>query len=389
MRVAFVMEQTLGHMTHYRNLRAATADRPGLSATWLPIPFSAGPVGRLVPLFRGNWSVRASWRARRALGAELARGPLDAALFHTQVASLFSIDLMGRLPTVVSLDDTPINYDSMGEHYNHRPAGTGFVDHQKFRLNRRALHAAAGLVSWSEWARRSCVEDYGVPADRVRVIAPGAAPAYFEIGQRRLSRPTPTAPAMLDRPVRLLFVGGDFRRKGGPQLLEALRRPLGVPWELHVVTQQPVPPTAGVVVHRGIGPNSPELLRLFEESDLFILPSLGECLSIVLMEATAAGLPVVTTDVGALAEAVHVGGADESGLIVPPGDVAALHAALAELAGDGARRERMGRAGHALATDKFDSRRNAATLLDVIAEVVTARAALEHRQDHGRPGRAA
>ena len=186
MRVAFVMEQTLGHVTHYRNLRAAVSDRPGLASTWLPIPFAAGQVGRLVPLFRNNWSVRASWRARRALRAALARGPLDAVLFHTQVASLFSVDLMRRVPTIVSLDATPINYDSMGEHYDHRPAGDGLLDRQKYRLNRRALHAAAGLVTWSEWAKASCVEDYGVPAERIRVIAPGAAPAYVEIGRRRL-----------------------------------------------------------------------------------------------------------------------------------------------------------------------------------------------------------
>ena len=44
------------------------------------------------------------------------------------------------------------------------------------------------------------------------------------------------------------------------------------------------------------------------------------------MEATAAALPVVTTDVRALSEAVRVGPTDDSGLIVPPGDVAALHA---------------------------------------------------------------
>lgn len=388
MRVAFVMEQTLGHVTHYRNLRAATADRPGLSSTWLPIPFSAGPVGRLVPLYRGNWSVRASWRARRALLAELARGPLDAALFHTQVASLFSVDVMGRVPTVVSLDATPVNFDSMSEHYAHRPAGTGLLDRQKYRMNRRALHAAAGLVAWSEWAKRSCVEDYGVPAERVRVIAPGAAPAYFDVGRRRLAQPEHRTP---DRPVRMLFVGGDFARKGGPRLLEALRRPLGRPWELHVVTQQPVPATDGVIVHHGVGPNSPELLRLFEDADLFVLPSLGECLSIGLMEATAAALPVVTTDVGALAEAVRVGTADESGLIVPPGDVAPLHAALAALAGDAARRDRMGRAAHELALQKFDSRRNAVALLDVLADVVEQRRnhRPHHHPHHGRSGRAA
>ena len=188
--------------------------------------------------------------------------------------------------------------------------------------------------------------------------------------------------------MRLLFVGGDFVRKGGPLLLEALRRPLGTAWQLDVVTQQPVPATPGVVVHHGLGPNSPELLRLFEDADLFVLPSLGECLSVVLMEATAAALPVVATRVGALAEAVQTG-ADESGLIVPPGDVDALHAAMAALVADPARRARMGRAGHGLAVRTFDARRNADDLLAIIGECAAANPHQPQRGRHGRPGRAA
>ena len=53
--------------------------------------------------------------------------------------------------------------------------GNGFVDRQKYRLNRRAFHAAEALVSWSDWARRSLIQDYGVDDARVRTIAPGKA----------------------------------------------------------------------------------------------------------------------------------------------------------------------------------------------------------------------
>jgi glycosyltransferase involved in cell wall biosynthesis len=169
--------------------------------------------------------------------------------------------------------------------------------------------------------------------------------------------------------VRLLFVGGDFRRKGGPLLLECLRGQLAGRCELDVVTREPVAAPPGVRVHHGLGPNSPELLRLFAEADVFVLPSLGECLAVVLMEATAAGLPVVTTDVGALGEALRPG---ESGLLIPPGDARALGQALEHLVADADRRRRMGRAGLALATRKFDAARNNRLLLDLLVEVAEA-----------------
>jgi glycosyltransferase involved in cell wall biosynthesis len=367
LRAAFVMEQTLGHVTHGRNLSQVLAGQDAVEATWLPVPFDVRGAGRLLPLWRSNWSLRASWRARMALEAALRARRHDALFFHTQVVSLFSTAYMRRLPAVISLDATPINMDSVGAFYNHRPAGDGVLDRQKYRLNRAAFHSAAALVSWSQWGRRSLVEDYGVDDARVRVIAPGAAPDYFRIGRRRLSAEPPQDGG---RPVRILFVGGDFRRKGGPLLLEALKGPLGARCEAHIVTREAVAPQANVTVYHGLGPNSPQLLELFAAADVFVLPSLGECLAVVLMEATAAGLPVITTDVGALGEAVLPA---ESGLLVPPGDGAALAHALRTLVEDGALRRRMGRAGLALAEARFHAERNNRTLLDLLAEVAGAR----------------
>jgi glycosyltransferase involved in cell wall biosynthesis len=138
--------------------------------------------------------------------------------------------------------------------------------------------------------------------------------------------------------------------------------------ELHVVTKEDVPSQPNVHVHRGIGPNSPELLRLFEEADVFVLPSLAECLAVVLMEATAAGLPVITTEVGALPEAVQPG---ESGLLVQAGDTPSLYRALETLAGDLSLRQRMGRRGYDLARRKFDAQLNNRALLDLVVEVAT------------------
>jgi glycosyltransferase involved in cell wall biosynthesis len=359
LQTAFVMEQALGHVTHARNLETTLRERTDITPTWLPIPFDTRGPARFVPLLRSNWSVRASWRARRALNVALASQPHRALVFHTQVTSLFSVGLMRRYPSVISLDATPINYDQVGQSYGHRAAGNGFLDRRKFQMNRDAFHAAAALVTWSEWARRSLSLDYDVPGDRISVLAPGAAQAYFDIGARRRSADPNAA-------VRVLFVGGDFVRKGGEQLLEAFSAAeFARPAELHLVTNHPLEPRPNVFVHRRVGPNSPQLLRLFETADLFVLPSFAECLAVALMEATAAGLPVITTDVGALGEAVEP---DRSGLLIAAGDTRALCSSLTTLVGDAERRTRMGQAGHTLAQRKFHSLRNNHALLDLVVE---------------------
>src|SRR5438445_9438132 len=89
-RAALVMEQTLGHVTHGRNLRAVLAQQSHVRPTWLPIPFDVRGPARLIPLVRSNWSVRASWRARRALESARRTEPHDPVFLHTQVAPLFA-----------------------------------------------------------------------------------------------------------------------------------------------------------------------------------------------------------------------------------------------------------------------------------------------------------
>jgi len=164
----------------------------------------------------------------------------------------------------------------------------------------------------------------------------------------------------------VLFVGADFKRKGGPLLLDCMSDLTDTDkCELHLVTSVSVEPRHNVYVHNGLTANSPQLLDLFAQADIFVLPSYAECLAVVLMEATAAGLPIVTTDVGALSEAVDLGA---SGVVIGAGDGAALRQAVEALVNDPERRARVGRAGHALAQRKFNAQRNNMALLDVVVQ---------------------
>src|SRR5262249_31011819 len=148
--------------------------------------------------------------------------------------------------------------DRVGEYYHHRPSGSGFVDRQKFRMNQAAFEAAAALVTWSKWTRASLIEDYAIDPSRIQVLAPGAAEAYFSIGERRSARTT------AGHPVKVLFVGADFKRKGGPLLLDCMSDLTDTDkCELHLVTSVSVEPRHNVYVHNGLTANSPQLLDLF------------------------------------------------------------------------------------------------------------------------------
>lgn len=361
-RIGFVVEQTLGHRTHAANLAAAVVG-PDMRATWLPVDWDVSGLAARTPLYRSNWTVRAGVRARRSVARAHRAEPLDALFVHTQVPAVLLGPWMRRVPVVVSLDATPRQYDQLGAAYDHARSGRR-TEALKWWMNHRTFERAAALVTWSEWARQGLIDGYGIDSDRVTVVPPGVKVAEW--------RPPPRLQRD-DGVVRVLFVGGNFERKGGPILLEAVRRlraeafagpGAGRPrLELDLVTQGEVPEDDGVRVHRTLGPNSPELRRLYHQADVFCLPTLGDCLPMVLAEAGAAGLPLVATEVGAVGELVRDG---ETGIAVPVGDVDALEQALRKLIDDAELRRRLGHGAAELVGRDHDSERNARRLLTIL-----------------------
>jgi glycosyltransferase involved in cell wall biosynthesis len=342
-RFVFVLEQTLGHVAHAGNIELALEHQDWIEPTVIRLPFGARS-NRLPGL--GNWSIRAGLMARSALRHRLAQGPVDAVFIHTQVASLLSIDIMRRTPTVVSLDATPKNFDDIGLAYGHSRSGR-LAERAKAAINRQAFAAASQLVTWSRLASDSLVADYHVPPGKIRVIPPGVDLGLFRPGDRALDA----------GPVRILFVGGDFVRKGGPELLKAMRA-LPPHVQLDVVTGTDVveiPPDITCRVHRGIKPRAAELLDLYRRADIFALPSRGDCLPQVLAEAAAAALPLVATPTGAVPEIVRNG---ENGFLVPIGSAAELALVLRRLVEDPSLRRRMGRASIAIAAREHDAAAN-------------------------------
>jgi glycosyltransferase involved in cell wall biosynthesis len=359
-RIGFVMEQTLGHVTHTQNFRQWVERDPEVKATWIPVLYDDPEAWGLGPLVR-NWTLRASLRARFQIRSALRAERLDVLFFHTQVTALFAQGLMAKIPTVVSMDATPLNFDSIGIPYDHRPSIFRQVELFKNALNRRTFHCARKLITWHKWGKQSLIDDYRVNGDKVVVIPPG-------IDLDRWHFPRPNVPAT-SGPVRLLFVGGDFRRKGGDTLLAAFARDLMAHCTLDIVTREKVN-TGGlknIRVHHGLGPNAPELMALYASADVFVFPTLADTLPIVVMEAMASGLPVVTTMVGAVREEVDEG---VTGFLIPPNDAEALGQATLHLVTNPELRLKMGAAASRAAFQKFNGSRNYPRVLDVCKSCV-------------------
>ncbi len=353
-RVAFVMEQVLGHTTWSLNLHAAL-DKLGIEAVWVETSLHrTGGVPERVPGL--PTVVRAGLRGLIDVTRGLRGTRYDALVFNTQKIAMLCQPYLVRTPTLLMTDVTPAQYDRMSAPYGHDAGEPRPVAAAKRMANTLNFRLARALVGWSHWTARAFIDEYGIAAERVHVVPPGVDTSVW--------RPEPHARS--PRP-RLLFVGGDFERKGGAALLRAFTE-LGLAEraELHVVTRDEVSPVRGVVVHRGMRNGSEDLRRLYAECDAFVLPTIADCFSIASIEAMAAGLPVAVSDVGGVADIVEDG---QTGFLLPPGDDRALGRALTAFVDDEPLRARMGAASRARAVARFDARDSATRLLAIAASV--------------------
>jgi glycosyltransferase involved in cell wall biosynthesis len=208
------------------------------------------------------------------------------------------------------------------------------------RSERAVLRAAAGVVATSEWTRQQILTRYAIPARQVHVARPGADRV--------------TAPA---RPVRglLLCVGVLSRHKGQDLLVEALAGLPGRDWQC-VLAGSPDrdPGFAGLLRARITGLGYEHRIRLagvvtgaalshaYTTAGLLVAPSRSETYGMTVTEALAHGLPVVAAAAGGLPEALGcTADGTRPGVLVPPGDPAALATALGDWLGDERLRRRL------------------------------------------------
>jgi glycosyltransferase involved in cell wall biosynthesis len=353
LEVGFAPWMNAGVRTQWDNMLPHVLARRSIRPHVVEItPFKEGALWERLPLVPP--SVKGNVRSMISAGGLLRSGRLDI-VWTQEIRSLLPYlatrARWERTPVVFTTDSTSLLEASFGKgHYAKAPGGTLRA---RVRDGLDALLMRATILNpWSEWCARSLREEYGIAPERIHVIPPGIDLDRWKVTERaRVGR------------VRVLFVGGDFRRKGGDLVLSAFRGALRGSCELHLVTRDDVPASDGVFVYRDLTPNDPRLRDLYARADVFVLPTLADCFSLASLEAMATGLPVVTTRVGGIPELVDHG---RSGFLVEPGDEEGLARALRDLVGSPELRVRMGAEGRRVVELRFDAARTTARLLDLL-----------------------
>ena len=231
----------------------------------------------------------------------------------------------------------------------------------RFALALRYARGADALLTVSEFARHDLVVRAGVPQAKLHVVPNGVPPRF--VGE-------PVRPnGVPDRPFALV-VGANRPHKNLRTLARAWRQ-MGEQRPLELVAAGPIDKRFASLASMAGGPgvyelgtvSAAELEWLYTHAVLLVFPSLYEGFGLPLIEAADRGLPVLASDIPSLRETGAL-----AVRYVPPGDPAAWAAAVRELAGDPAARERMSAAGRERARE-FDYMKSAARARAVLASV--------------------
>lgn len=324
--------------------------------------------------FGSNWDF-ARWRQEYSVGLLAARRIRslerqgmhpDILHFHTQPCAYASIRRMKRTPSIVSIDCTQrlaALHASRFEKFTYSP--NRIWDDVVFR-------AAAAIVSTSQWAADDLID--GCPAVRKKVfVLPWPVkieefdPAWIDERYQRALNANPQA-----KP-RMLFVGADFVRKGGPELLRAWEEGgFSNAWELELATTLPggVALPAGVRLLPAVQAYTPQWRDMWRRADIFVMPTTGEAFGIVFQEAAAAGLPCIGTRLNAIPEIVIDG---KTGILVPAFEIAPLVSAMRELMASADMRRSMGLAGRARIEERAKPSVYGSGLQSIMKEAIAAR----------------
>ena len=229
-------------------------------------------------------------------------------------------------------------------------------------MQARVARRLPRIVTVSESSRADIAAHLGVPPGRMAVVPVGVDHARF--------RPLPDTSRV---PGRLVTTASaDVALKGLVPLLEALAKVRTERRAELVVVGSPRPQSGAQATIRRLGLedavrfvtglSDEEMVRLYGEAELAVVPSLYEGFSLPAVEAMACGVPLVATTGGALPEVVGAHGT--TALLVPPGDPGALAGAIARALGDSGLRRRMSRAGRARVLGRFTWRDTAQGTID-------------------------
>jgi glycosyltransferase involved in cell wall biosynthesis len=232
--------------------------------------------------------------------ARLKQGDYDA-VFATSASTELAF-LETKLPVFYTSDATFANVLNYYPFYTNLMARSIAEGNE---IQQRALEKCTQLFFPSEWAANSAAQDYKISRDKIQVVPYGA-----NLADVPLRLPTHTVE---QNTVRLLFVGVEWERKGGPIAIAAMQALRAIGWNatLTIVGCKPKIHEQGVLIIPFLDKNDPaqrkQLTELFSEADFFILPTTAECFGLVFCEASAMGTPSLAPDTGGVGGVVHNG----------------------------------------------------------------------------------
>ena len=257
-------------------------------------------------------------------------GPGDY-LFSVQMQSMFDASVEG-LPHFVYTDHTALaNLSYPGYDKRQLPPPSWLAMEKTIYQNATQVFTRSTNIS------RSIAEDYDCPPDKVACVYAGANIADAS-GQADYSAK------------HILFIGIDWQRKGGPDLVEAFEIVL----QTHADAQLTIigcTPEVDLPNCQVIGRVTLEETRdFYRRASIFCLPTRLEPFGIVFIEAMSYGLPVVATRIGAIPDFVIDG---ENGYLVPPSYAEKLADALLRLLDDPGKRQAFGAQGRTLVNERY------------------------------------
>lgn len=260
-------------------------------------------------------------RSARANAALRRAGPVDAIF---QYGSTFIASRSGATPYYLYMDSNMV----MAQHAPVSWA-TILTPRQVESVvdrERKAYAHVSGILAFSEHARRSFVNELGVAASRSHTVFAG--PNLVLDGTEHRHAPGTAAPT-------ILFVGVEFERKGGPQLLAAFREVRARVPDAQLLIVGPRDLTLnepGVTVVGNLRKDDPaeraRLVECYARSTVFCLPTRYEPFGVALLEAMHHGLPCVATNGWAIPEIIEDG---RTGYLVELDDIAQLAGRLTRL----------------------------------------------------------
>jgi len=317
------------------------ADVDAVHVTYFP-PLWVKALCAHVPFFE-EWDyavVRTvhSWRLHLSSWLR-AGGPLDlrrfdAAVCTSQFVGLAPADLRASSGCRVVLfgDSTTRN--------NARDLGFDDAVHRALaRVEHRLFDRADLIAMTSDWARRSVLDDYAQPGHKALLVPPTAG----HVSHR--------SPRDRSGPVRVVFIGNSFVRKGGDRLLRWHQERWQDRVELHVCSSEAVAdPSCRNVVWHGRVDRDRLLGDLLPTMDLFVMPTTSDQSCWPAVEAQMAGVVPIVTRIGGIPELVEPG---VTGLLVGKGDEAGFVAAVESLLNDPDRLDAMSQAAQVRAPARF------------------------------------